>query len=423
MKNFSTILSSSLGNILEWYDFGLFTIFSSLFSRLFFPAYDTNTALIATFSIFAVGFVCRPIGALLFGYLGDKSGRASTLRLSVLTISLPTLLIGILPTYEHVGILAPILLIFIRIWQGISIGGEYSGNLIYLSESAVSRYRGTITAFASMGSNLGILLAAIVGIITTNVFSQHSLESWGWRIPYIISGLFSLFMYFFRLHLKETNVFDYLKEHKLLVRNPIKTVFKDNSLQLLRTIGLVCMGSTFYYFCFAYLPIYLQQNLHVSVNTVSTVISSFIGMMIILNPISGFICDKFGRRKMFLFNASFIALLVIPGFYILQFNYFASLILVLSLFTLASSLEQGTTSVAVVENFPAPARYTGVSLGYNIGNGFLGGTVPIMCEWLIAKTSLVVAPAFYIAGCAMVTGIVVYLFMPETKGKSLRRME
>lgn len=419
MKYSSSIFSSSIGNILEWYDFGLFTIYSSLFSHLFFPTTDPHTALIATFGIFAVGFICRPIGALIFGYMGDRTGRARTLRLSVLMISLPTLFIAFIPSYEQIGLLAPILLTLTRIWQGISIGGEYSGNIIYLAETAPPPYRATITSFASTGANMGILLAALVGMISTYSISEEQLQAWGWRIPYLISGILCLLIYKFRLRLDESRVFEYLKEKKKLAANPIKTALEKNYLQILRTLGLVCMGSTFYYFCFIYIPIFLTQNLKFTLYNVSTLITFFIGSMIILVPISGFICDKVGRRKMLLFNSALITLFVVPGFYLLQLDHFFLFIAVLSIFTVASSLEQGTTSVTVVENFPPPARYTGLSVGYNIGNGFLGGTVPIICEWLTATSSYTLAPAFYIAGCAAITGLVVFFFVPETRGKSL----
>lgn len=223
---FASIASSSLGNVLEWYDFGLFTIFSSLFSRLFFPAENPKLAILATISIFSIGFFCRPIGALLFGYLGDRYGRVLTLRLSILMIAIPTIFVGCLPTYQQIGILAPLLLVLVRMWQGISIGGEYSGNLIYLAESAPRNYRATFTSFASMGSNLGILLATLVGALTTLFFSESFLESWGWRIPYLLSGLICLLVYMFRLRLIETNVFKHLKEEKLTPRHRLKPSLK-----------------------------------------------------------------------------------------------------------------------------------------------------------------------------------------------------
>ncbi|HEX4044936.1 MAG TPA: MFS transporter [Gammaproteobacteria bacterium] len=415
----SSITSSSLGNILEWYDFGLFAIFSALFGRLFFPTTDPNTALIATFSIFAVGFLCRPIGALIFGYLGDKYGRAKTLRLSILMITLPTLLIGLLPSYQQIGIFAPILLTLTRVWQGISIGGEYSGTLIYLAETAPAAHRALFTSFASTGANIGVLLAALVGVICSSLFSEAALHDWGWRVPYLISGLFCLFMYQYRLRLQETAVFDYLKNKKLLVANPIKTMLQHNIPQLLRTLGLVCVGSTFYYFCFVYLPIYLTSTLQISTYATSLLMMLLISLMIVLVPITGYLCDRWGRRPLLLFNAFFIAGIVIPGFYFLQIGSLLLISTVLVIFVIASSLEQGTTSVAVVENFPLPARYTGLSFSYNIGNGLLGGTVPMVCAWLMTLLQNPLAPAMYIALCAVITGVVVFCWVPETRGRAL----
>lgn len=418
MKYLSSIVNCSLGNILEWYDFGLFTIFSPLFSRLFFPTKDPLAALIATFSIFAVGFLCRPFGALIFGYLGDKTGRAKTLRFSVLMISLPTLLIGLIPTYHYIGIGAPLALTFLRIWQGITMGGEYSGNLIYLAETAPKKYRAFFTSFAPMGANLGVLLAALVGIITSDLLTNAQLDLYGWRVPYLLSGLFCLMIYRFRLKIKETEVFQTI-QNKFPNSNPIKVVFKYNKRQLLRTIGLACMGSSFYYFCFIYIPIFLKQYYSMSVYHASILMMMLIVLMLFLVPFAGLICDYFGRRKMLLFNSGLIFSIAIPGFYFLQSHYLSLLIITLLIFTIASAFEQSTTSVSVIENFPPPARYTGVSLGYNISNGLLGGTVPIICQWLLTHTTSYLSPAIYITFCAAITGLVALFFVPETKGSNL----
>lgn len=414
-----SIISSSIGNILEWYDFGLFAIYSTIFSQLFFPEANPRIALLETLGIFSIGFFCRPIGALIFGYLGDKRGRSKTLRLSILMISLPTLLIGLLPTYASIGVAAPILLLLIRIWQGISLGGEYSGNLIYLAESAPSKHRATITAFAGAGANLGILLASIVGGITSYCFSDTVFMAWGWRIPYIISGVFCLFIYATRLQMQETAAFEYIKSNQLIVANPIKTMLKLDMPFVLRTLGLVCMGSTFYFFCFIYIPLYLGNTLQLPLFKTTTLISISIGSMLILVPLAGMLCDRIGRRRMLLFNVTFVILVTIPGFLILHLGYTPLALVTLILFTIASSLEQGTTPVALVENYPLPARYTGLSLGYNLGNGIFGGTVPIVSEWLVYKTNFVLAPAFYITFCAMITAVVIFFFVKETRGVSL----
>lgn len=420
MRYASSILSSSLGNILEWYDFGLFAIFSPLFSHVFFPQEDAHVALISTFGVFAIGFLCRPLGSLVFGYLGDTYGRAKTLRLSILIISLPTLLIGVLPSYQQIGITAPVLFTLVRMAQGFSIGGEFSGNLIYLAESAPYKNRAVFTAFANIGSNIGILLAAMVGLLTGSLFSESVLTAWGWRIPYLISGFLCLFIYLFRMQLDETEVFDYLRQKQLLTKNPLKSLLTQNMPQLIRTLGIVCMGSTFYYFCFAYLPFYIIHRLHLSSHMAHLLTSSLIAIMILLIPFSAYLCDLIGRRIMLLFNAILVTIIVIPGFYFLHIGDLLTLALVLLIFTIASSLEQGTTSVAIVENFPAHARYTGISLGYNIANGFLGGTVPFICEQLTTNT-FTLAPAIYIASCALITYLVVLFFVPETKGQSLKK--
>ena len=414
-----SIVSSSIGNVLEWYDFGLFAIYSPLFSELFFPHHDPHVALLTTFGVFAVGFLCRPIGALLFGYLGDRKGRVETLRLSILMISLPTLFIGFLPTYSKVGILAPVLLILTRVWQGISLGGEYSGNLIYLAETAPAKYRATITSLGSTGANLGILLASIIGGLSNYFFSDAIFREWGWRLPYIVSGILCLLIYAARLKMQETIVFEHLKNKKQLARNPIKIMIKDNMPQVLRTLGLVCAGSTFYYFCFIYIPIFLTQNEKFPLFKTTGIMTIFVASMLILVPLAGLLCDHVGRRKMLLFNAIFIGLIAVPGFYMIQQNYLIAAISMFIVFTIASSLEQGTTSIAVVENYPVPARYTGLSFGYNIGNGFFGGTIPFICEWLVNKTHFSLAPAFYIVVCAVVTGLVVFFFVKETLHKSL----
>ena len=220
-----------------------------------------------------------------------------------------------------------------------------------------------------MGSNIGILLAALAGILVGNFLAEPCLKILA-MLTYLF-GILCITIYFFRLNLTETKVFEDLKQRQQLARNPLREVFKNNLPQLLRTLGLVCMGSTFYYFCFVYIPIYIAQSKTDTIQNISVIMSIFIGLMIILVPIAGYLCDRIGRRKMLLFNAALITTCTIPGFYFLQYHCYLLLMPVLLFFTVASSLEQGTTSVAVVENFPPSARYTGVSLGYNIGNGLL----------------------------------------------------
>ena len=410
-----SILNSSIGNLLEWYDFGLYALFSPVLSRLFFPNTDAHTALLMTFSVLAIGFMCRPLGALLFGYLGDSQGRTKALRLSILMISLPTLLIGCLPTYASVGIAAPLLLIFIRMWQGVSLGGEYSGTLIYLTETAPKKQRAMITSFAPMSANLGILLAALMSTAMSYLFNDAQFQWIGWRIPYIFSGVISLYVYYKRLNLQETVVFNDLKAKHTLVKNPPLYALKHNIPEMLRILGMVCMGSTFYYLCFIYMPTFLTQKLHYSLTKSSSLMTCYIALMLVLVPLAGMLCDRISRRKILLFNALMIGCITIPGFYFLSAQYEIGMLLILFLFTIASSLEQAATCVAVVENYPPPARYSGLSLSYNISNAIFGGTAPLVCELLIGKTNSLLSPAFYIVLCALITGCVIYFTVPDTR--------
>lgn len=418
MRSLATF-KSSLGNILEWYDFGLFTVFSTILSQQFFPTEKTHTAIIYTLGILAAGFLCRPLGALIFGYLGDRRGRLHSLRLSILMIALPTFCIGLLPSYHQIGLLAPILLMIARMWQGISIGGQYSGSIICLAESAPSKYRATYTAFANMSANIGILLAAAMSVVMTRLLSAEALYSWGWRVPYILSGIIYFGIYFANQEIHETAVFFDLKQKNLITKKSFYTLIKTHLPQVLVTLGLVCMGSTFYGFCFIYLPIYLHKMLSFSIQNISTYILFSMLLMIFIAPFGGFLCDKFGRRTMFMLNATIITMIVIPGFYLLQIHNGNVLLFVLLAFTVVSALEQGTTGITLVENFPANFRYTGVSLGYNLGNGLLGGTVPFACQWL-QTSDIYLGPALYITLCALITGFVCVFWVPETLGKSLK---
>lgn len=418
MKSYNSIINTSIGNILEWYDFGLFSIFAPTFSKLFFSMESRSEAILTTFSIFAVGFLFRPLGALLFGYLGDKVGRAKTLRLSILMISLPTLFIAFLPTYQQIGSFAPLLLLFIRMWQGVSIGGEYSGSLVYLAESAPQQNRALVTSFASMGANIGILLAAIVGAVFTFLLNQAEMLSWGWRVPYLISGILSLLIYFYRLRLQETPIFNYIKEKNLVSKNPIIQVFSANRIDLLRSFGMVCMGCTFYYFIFTYLPVFITQSNKLTLSQVTTMMVICTSAMVCIIPLAGYICDVIGRRKLLLINGSLITFLIVPGFYFLSLTSSANLFWIFFIFTTLSSFEQGTTTISVIENFPAVGRYVGVAIAYNVANGFLGGTVPFICEWLAIHTHFLF-PAIYIELFAIITLVVIYFFVPETRYKKL----
>jgi MHS family proline/betaine transporter-like MFS transporter len=411
------LLVSSLGNILEWFDFGLFIFFAPLIGRQFFPLHDPSSATIATFGVFAAGFICRPLGGILFGHWGDQKGRAQTLRLSISLITCSTLLVGFLPTYQTAGIVASILFVFLRLLQGLSVGGEYSGIMIYLAESAPTPKRGFFTSFAAAGANLGFLLATLLVMLLKALLPESVLDQWGWRIPFILAGFMGLVILYYRLKLLETSAYLFLKQSKCQHKRPLITALRNSPKNLLQILGLTCMGSTFYTVFFGFVPNYLSQQNRISAINVLIIESVLLAFMICIIPLAGKIGDRFGRRKILLFTATSIILLTLPCFYFLDSAYFVLIMLVLMVPTILSSMEQGNTLSTIVENCPLDIRYSGVSFSYNLGNALFGATAPLVVSFL-AQSYNHFAPAYYLMGMTAVTGIVL-LTMGERFQSSL----
>ena len=241
------ILISSLGNTIEWFDFGLFIFIAPIIGAKFFPQASGSNATIEALIVFAAGFLCRPLGGIFFGYFGDTRGRAKTLRISILIITLSTFLVGVIPSYEKIGLTASVLFILLRLIQGASIGGEYSGTMIYLAESAPLKKRGFTTSFAAIGSNLGFLLATVTLMLLHFFFSEEAITDWAWRLPFLLIGLPGSLIIYYRFKLSESPVYLELKKKNHLEPIPFIEAIKFAPYQLLKIVGLTCMGSTFYY--------------------------------------------------------------------------------------------------------------------------------------------------------------------------------
>ncbi len=410
--NIKPIVSSSLGNILEWCDFTLFALYANTFANLFFPSTDHHANLILVFGIFAAGFICRPLGAIIFGHFGDRVGRIKTLRASIFLISFVTLLTGFLPTYQQIGIGAPILLTALRLIQGICIGGEFTGNIIYLAEMAPKKHRALFASFAGTGANMGILLATAMVILNNHWIND-------WRSSYFFAAAIGFAIYFLRYGIRETDVFEFLKQTQQIVRVPLLSLLRHKPLDILRIIGLIAMGEAFYYLCFIYISTYLSTNVGLSQRAALHIQSYFVLSMLALVPLAGILCDYIGRKILLLIISIMIIIFAIPGFYLLSHGNYFLILAVMLLLTIISSLEQGTTSITVVENFAARLRYTGISLGYNIGAALFGGLAPLIANLLIDHTHSLISPAYYLVGCALLTLITVVFGIKETKHKSL----
>jgi MHS family proline/betaine transporter-like MFS transporter len=396
------ITATSMGNILEWFDFGLFIYCAPILGDIFFHTSSLKSSTLAAFGVFAAGYICRPIGGILFGYFGDTIGRVTSLRSSILIMSLATLGVGILPGFQTIGMMAPILFTLIRMIQGISAGGEYCGIMIYLAESASFKQRGFITSFAGSGANLGFLLASFAVIVLKETISPVALSTWGWRVPFIILGIFGIFIFIYRMKLTETTAYNYLRNRQLVDQKPLLIALSHAPRDLLKITGLTCMSSTLYILFFGYMSKFLPQFSSISSLLALSMQSIFLLCMLFLIPLGGMLGDVFGRKKLLFINCCVVILTIVPCFYLLLSQNIFLIAAAFFFATILSSIDQGNNLATFVENCPVDVRYSGIGFAYNIGNAIFGGTAPLIFSLLITNISPI-APAYYLIACGLIS--------------------
>lgn len=397
------VVPGVIGNMLEWYDFSLYGYFAPVIATLFFPTQSKASSLLATFGVFAMGYLMRPVGAAFFGYFGDRIGRKATLAATVLLMAIPTTLIGILPTYNHIGVWAPILLTTCRLLQGLAVGGGFSGSIVYIIEHAPQNQRGLYGSWANFSAYFGFLLSSGVGAFVGHFSSGVALEQWGWRIPFMFGSVLGVVGLYLRMRMPETPNFLALKASGETLKNPLLHVFKNERLAILKAIGLVFLPSMTFYIIFVYLSTYLTTYAHVPLET--TLQANTISMAIVLSvmPFMGKLSDKIGRKPMFIASA-LILLTVSYGLfnYVLEGS-FGAILLVQSLFAIIVCVCDAIAPTTLVEMFPTNVRYTAISLAYNVAYGVFGGTAPLAATFLIERTGSIMAPSFYLMFAAVFT--------------------
>lgn len=401
LKN-KELITAYLGNTLEWFDFGLFIFMAPIIGTQFFPQ---NLVMNSTFNaliVFTLGFLCRPLGGIFFGYFGDTRGRVKTLKASILIITLSTVLIGLIPSYKDIGIWASILFIFLRMLQGFSVGGEYVGIMIYLAETAPENKRGLSISFGATNSNLGFLLAIVAFFLLNRFFSPEEMSRWAWRLPFILIGLPGALLIYYRFKLSETPVYSRLKQNNNLSSMPLIAAFKYAPSKLLKILGLTSLSSTFYYFFIGYIPIYLEYYIKIPKEKVFLIQGCLLILMLIMVPLGGICGDKFGRKKIIIIIALMVLIFILPCFYLLQTKSIFLIGLTLFFAISISALDLGNTGAAIIENCPENVRYSGVAFSYNLGNALFGGCTPLVLTLLIENIN-VIAPAYYLILMALIS--------------------
>ena len=398
---YRVVLPGLIGNVLEWYDFALYGYFASILSPLFFPAEDKATSYLATYSVFAIGFFMRPLGAILFGYFGDRFGRKNSLSAAILLMAIPTMLIGCLPSYQQIGIWAPVLLCICRLLQGIAVGGEFTGSIVYIVEQSPVSSRGFYGSLAMASAFIGLLIGSITSLM---VFQYFDHVSYAWRLPFISSLLLGAVGLYLRIGMPESPVFEsYIKQHPV-DKFPFKTVLGAHKRSLLIAVGLVMLPSSGFYLSFVYLPTFLKEHIDFTIE-VSMAINTFtmIGIIVLI-PICGWLSDKCGRRKILTTGALGFILLSVPAYALLIDGNIFSASLAFSIFATLVAFSYATIPVVLVEMFPIAVRFTGMSLPYNLANAVFGGTAPLVATHLInLSNGNLYMPGIYLTVIAIIS--------------------
>jgi MHS family proline/betaine transporter-like MFS transporter len=414
-------MAGFIGNVVEWYDFALYGYLAGVIAPVFFPKGDPVAGLIATYGIFAAGFIARPFGAAVFGSFGDRYGRARAMQISVALMALPTLLLGLLPSYAAVGVLAPLLLVLVRILQGLSVGGEFSSSATYLVETAPLGKRGLTGSWANIGSMSGSLLGVGAAALATNVFNDADLMGWAWRLPFLGGALLGLLAVWIRRNLHSSERFRaHLEGRK--DPSPLLEAFTTNRHETLLALAFAASYGTCYYLAFVYLPEWLSAQQLMSRSSALTINTLTMLVVIPAMPLTAVVGDIFLPRRTWIgLSMLFLALAAWP-LHQWMLGSAGSLASVLSTHVfsfLFLAVPLGSGPALFVELFPERDRLSGYSVAFNLGLGVFGGITPMIATTLIATTGIVTAPAMYLTFAALLAVFALAL-MPDRSREVLR---
>ena len=409
------VAASFIGNFVEWFDYAVYGYLAVTITAVFFPESDPATGLMLTFALFAVSFLVRPLGGFVWGHLGDKIGRREALAWSILIMSAATFCIALIPSYNTIGIWAPILLLIIRVVQGFSASGEYAGASAFLVEYAPANRRGLYAAVVPASTATGLLLGSLMAALLTGLLEPEQMQSWGWRLPFLLAAPMGLIGRYIRTKLEDSPVFTELAKEDNAVKAPVSSLFKNHWRQLIQAVGAVLLNAVGFYVILSYMPTYLSQELGLdeTASYVATTVAlvTYIGFIFI----TGMLSDRFGRKKILMCASISFVLLTIPAFMLLSTGNFLVIILVQILLGAMLTLNDGTLPSYLAEMFPTRVRYSGFAVSFNLSNALFGGTAPFVATVLIATSGSVLAPGWYLMGAAAISLVAVACSVETSK--------
>ena len=410
------IWAASIGNLLEWYDFGVYAFLATMIGANFFPSEDPTASLLATFAAYGVGFLARPLGGMVIGRLGDVRGRKFSLVLTLSMMALGTVGIGLLPTYEQVGILAPILLVVLRILQGIAAGGEWGASTAFIIEWAPRGRRGLFGSLQQVSTAGGTLLGSATAAILVTVLGGEAMADWAWRLPFILGTVLLLVGVYIRRNVNETPSFEAIKEA------PVAAASSESGPLLgLRAFGFTIYWTVAYYTLLSYMPTFTQR--YGGLTQTEALWSNTIGLitMVCAVPLLGWASDYVGRKPVLLASVICAIVFAYPLFDLAQQDIgFVGIVMIQIAFGLIIACYSGPGPAAISEIFPTHLRSTWMSTGYTFATAVFGGFAPFMATWLISVTGSPSSPTYFYMIPAAVISLLVVLRLPETAQSELR---
>jgi len=413
-KSQRAILAASIGNLLEWYDFGVYAYLASLIATKFFPSSDPTASLLAAFAAYGVGFLARPFGGVVIGRLGDTKGRKAALVLTIFLMAFGTVGLGVLPSYETIGIAAPILLVALRIVQGIAAGGEWGTSTAFMIEWSPPGRRGFFGSFQQVSTAGGSLLGSAIAATLTSLLSSSAMLDWGWRVPFILGAILLIVGVYLRQNVDETP--SYEASRQAAAQEPVVSGLPLGAL----AFGFTIFWTVAYYTLLAWMPSFTQRFAGLAPS--EALWSNTIGLvaMITAVPIWGALSDKIGRRPLLMASAVSIGLLSWPLFSLMAKGGGLALVLPIQiLFGILLALYSGAGPAAISEIFPTHLRSTWMSTGYSLAVAIFGGFAPFIATWLIQATGSPVSPTYLYLLPAAAISLVVIWKLKETSGTKL----
>lgn len=401
------VFSGSLGNMLEWFDYGLYGYFAVIISRDFFVSDDPIVGLLLSFLVFGTGFLVRPIGGILIGAYADKHGRIKALTLTIMCMGICTMCMGLLPTYSQVGIAAPILLTVLRLLQGLATGGEFGSSLTFIAEYGTPNNRAFLVSWQPFSVGCGLLVGSAAGLLITTVLPEAALYDWGWRIPFICGILIAIYGVHMRKNVPDSPEFLKMKEETNEAEEPhtpVKDLFLLYKKPILTVMGLLVGSSATYYLLITYMPTYISQFMHTSLSSAFVVNTSVIAINLLLCPIVGKLIDKVGRRKCLIIGCLGFLILSYPVFALLiQQTDAVVMIALLGVLIVFQTILAVAIAVVSAEVFPTKLRNSGIGFSYNLAAAIFGGLAPLAATALIAATGNQLSITYMILGSILIT--------------------